>query len=123
MDSDRRDELDLRLRCVASGPLLMVKSGLHEADEQRMTAPGVRSEFRVELATEEPRVIGQFDHLDQIAGGRALGSRADEKSGCLDPRQVMVVDFVAVAMSLDDRGRAIDSMRKRPGNDFAGLCA
>ena len=84
-----------------------------EADEQRMAAPRVRGEFRVELAAEEPRVLRQLDHFAQVARHRALGPRADDQAGGLEPRQIMVVDFVAVAVALGDRRCAVDALRQR----------
>ena len=59
----------------------------------------------------------------EIAGDRALRPRADREPGGLDARQVMVVDLVAMAMPLGDRGRAVDPVRERAGHDLARLRA
>ena len=39
--------------------------GFNETPEQGMTGAGRGGEFRVELAAEKPRVIGQLDHFHQ----------------------------------------------------------
>src|SRR6478736_1557707 len=76
MASDRRDQLGGRLGRIALAAPLMLERRLHEADEQRMTAPRIRRELRVELATEKPRVVRQLDHFHQVASGLAPGPGA-----------------------------------------------
>src|SRR4051794_18108769 len=39
--------------------------GFDEAAKQRMSVARRRCEFRVKLARDEPRMVRQFDHLDQ----------------------------------------------------------
>ena len=50
-----------------------------KADEQRMAAPRIGRELGVELAAEEPRMIGKLDHFAQVAGLVALRPRADDQ--------------------------------------------
>src|SRR5271168_3658793 len=45
----------------------------NESTEQRMRLKGLRFEFRVELASDEMRMIGQFDHFDVSPVGRGTG--------------------------------------------------
>ena len=56
-------------------------------------------------------MVGELDHLAQVAGERALRPRADNKTGGLEPWQVMVVYFIAVSMALGDRRCAVDAVR------------
>src|SRR4029453_19186603 len=100
-----------------------VERSANEADEQRMTATRVRREFRMELAAEEPRMLRQLDHFAQVAGDVALRPCADGEARGLQPRQIMIVDFVAVPVTFGDAGRAVDAVRKRSWNDLARLRA
>src|SRR6185503_13165490 len=90
--------------------LLMRERCADVADEQRMPAPRIRGEFRVVLASEEPGMIRQLDHLAQVAGKRALGPGAYHEAGGLDARQVMVVHLVTMSMTLRHTRRAIDAV-------------
>src|SRR6266496_5152505 len=122
--SDRRDQLGDGVRGAVSLPLKLVRErGTDEADEERMAAPRIRREFRVELAAEEPRVLRQLDHFAQIAGRCALRASADGKPGRLEARQVMIVDLVAMPVALGHRGSAVDLVRERTRPDIAGLRA
>src|SRR6266540_5446060 len=122
--SDRRDELgDSRTRRGLVRAPLRVERCADEADEQRMAAPRIRREFRVELAAEEPRMLRQLDHLAQVARERALRARADDESRRDEPRQVMVVDLIAMPVALGDRRTAVDAVRERAGHDLARLRA
>src|SRR3989442_1261204 len=86
-----------------------------------MSAPRIGSELGMVLAAEKPRMVGKLDHLAKIARGRAFGPRTDAQSRGFQPRQVMIVDLVTMPVALGDRRRAIDAVRKRAGNDLAGL--
>src|SRR2546422_2426372 len=57
----------------APGPALLARRA-HEPCEQGMWPGGSRLELGVELAADEPGVIGQLDHLDQRAVGREPGA-------------------------------------------------
>ena len=73
--------------------------GFNETPEQGMTGAGCGGEFRVELATEKPRVIGQLDHFHQPFIQRMAGQR---QTGGLQRLPVTVVEFVTVAVALGD---------------------
>src|SRR5438128_7540699 len=88
-----------------------------------MSAARVRGELRMILAAEEPRMIGKLDHLAQIARARAFGPRTDPQAGGLEPRQIMIVDLVAMPVALGDRRRAVNPVRKRGRHDLAWLGA
>src|SRR5688572_31784075 len=70
--------------------------GLDERLEQRVAVARRRGELRVELAADEPRVTGELDHLAQLVARR---HPAHLEARCLEARQVVVVDLVAVAMA------------------------
>src|SRR6476661_3125476 len=73
---------------------LVLQSGLDERGKKRMAAAGRRSEFRMKLAADQPRVRRQLDHLAQLL---ALGEAGDAQALVLQSLHVLVVDFVAVA--------------------------
>ena len=81
-----------------------------EAGEERVRIPRARAELRMELAGDEVGMLGQLDDLDELL----LGPEARHAQPVLlEPRQVVVVDLVAVAVALLDdplpvqpRGRA-----------------
>ena len=75
----------------------------------------------MELAGEEPAVVGQLDGLDQFfSSGRAP---ADFQSGSLKAVDVVVVDFVTVAVTLDDMLGTINAGSQRAGFEHAFLSA
>ena len=76
-------------------------------------------EFRVELATDEPGMIGEFHHLRQIFTGRARGNLIALR---LQQGNVSIVYFVAMAMPLVDPG-PVNLRSERAGLDRAGLRA
>src|SRR6266516_5628224 len=45
--------------------LAVAERGADEAREQRMRTHGTRFELGMELASDEPRMIGELDHLDE----------------------------------------------------------
>src|SRR5437016_14255623 len=57
----------------APGPMLLAR-GAHEPREQRVWPRGTGLELGVELAADEPRVVGQLDHLHEPAVGRDTGA-------------------------------------------------
>src|SRR6266540_2294668 len=57
----------------APGPALLARRA-HETGEQGVWPGGSGLELGVELAADEPGVIGQLDHLDQRAVGREPGA-------------------------------------------------
>src|SRR5688500_3597679 len=64
-----------------------------------------RGELGVELAAHEPRVAGKLYHF---AKPFAHGKPAHVQTRLAEPRQVMVVHFVAMAMALGDALAAVD---------------
>ncbi len=64
----------------------------------------------MELAGEKPGVVGQFDGFHQ---GFVARPAADLHARRLDHADVVVVDLVAVAMTLDDRVPTVDLPRAR----------
>src|SRR5437762_11275878 len=86
-----------------------------------MPAPRIRRELGMVLAAEEPRMVGELDHLAEVTGDRALGPRAHDEPRGFEPRQIMVVDLIAMTMSLRHGRRSIDAVRERPRHHVAGL--
>ena len=72
-------------------------AGADEGGEQRVRSQGFGFEFGVELAAEEPWVVGGFDDFDVHAVGSASG---DAETGAGERVFVFAIEFVAVAMTL-----------------------
>src|SRR6266853_3173065 len=99
---------------------LVLQRGLDERRKERMPAAGRRSEFRMELAADEPGVRWQLDHLAQLL---ALGEAGNAQALVFQPLRILVVDFVAMAVAFVDHVRAVDLARKAPGLERGALCA
>src|SRR2546423_6612710 len=65
--------LDLGGGGQGPGAMLLARRA-HEPGEQRVRPRGTRLQLRMELAADEPRVVGQLDHLHQRAVGREAGA-------------------------------------------------
>src|SRR5882724_13674350 len=79
--------------------------GADEFLEQRMWLQRLRLEFGMELAADEVRVVGQFDHLHVGSVGRGPGNSHARGNQRLF---IFAVEFVSVAMAFADLGLAID---------------
>src|SRR5882672_6311674 len=99
---------------------LVLERGPHETGEQGVGAHRPRLELRVELAADEPRVIGQLDHLDQGAVRRQAGA-AHAVFG--EHVAVRVRHLVAVAVALAHLGGAVHLSYARAGPQPAGIGA
>src|SRR6187200_2376422 len=87
-----------RQSCARAGAL---ESRGDELAEERRRARRARLELRMELARDEPRVVGELDDLDQSA---LLERPGHDEPGVDHPLSKLVVHLVAVAVSLvDDR--------------------
>src|SRR5690606_19952494 len=84
---------------------------IDQAGEPRMARPRGGGEFRVELTGNEPRMIRHLDHFHQ---GTIHGAAGNAQTGLLQLRQQVVVDFITVAVTLDDHILTVA---------FAGLAA
>lgn len=69
---------------------------LDETAEQRMTVTGRGSEFRVELASDEPWMIRCFDHFNQRTVAGATGNL---QASLNQLWQQIVVHFIAMTMT------------------------
>src|SRR5256885_14801467 len=85
-----------------------------------MAAAGGRGEFRVERAADEPGMRWQLDHLAQLLALREAGNA---QALVLQPLDVLVVDFIAVAVALVDHLRAVDLAHEAPGLERGTLSA
>src|SRR6266508_3754377 len=99
---------------------LVLQSGLDERGKERMAAAGRRSEFRMELAADQPGMRRQLDHLAELL---ALGEAGNPQALVLQSLHVLVVDFVAVAVAFVDHVRAVDLAREAPGLERGALRA
>src|SRR5674476_107147 len=80
---------------------LALQRGFNKSLEQGMSGARRGGEFGMELHTDEPRVRGlrQFHYLRQVFTGRA---RRYDQPGLFQRRHVMVVDFIAMTVTLID---------------------
>ena len=53
---------------------MLHKGRINKAQEERMTLPGRRGKFGVELTRQKPRVLGDLDHLHEIILRRPPGN-------------------------------------------------
>ena len=91
--------------------LPLPKGGLDKLSEQGMGFHRFRSEFRMELASEKPGMVFQFDHLHQSL----IGRYAAEDQPCLfQDLHVGIIKFITMPVSLIDQLLAISLM----GNGF-----
>src|SRR3569833_3412898 len=75
-------------------------------------------EFRMELAGDEPGMIVELDHFDEAAVLRTPG---DGEAGPLQRLEIIVVEFVAMAVTLDDAVLAIRLMGLGAHHQLTGL--
>ena len=76
---------------------------------------GRRGELRVELAGDEPRMRAQLDEFHQAV--RRESGEAQAGRGQL--LEIVIVEFIAVAMALENRFLAVDGVRQRAGHQAA----
>src|SRR5437879_7640362 len=79
-----------------------------------------RGEFRMVLAAEEPGMVRELHHLAQVL---ARGARRYFEPRCFEPRQIMVVDLVAMAMPLVHDLVLMDAIGQRVALHLARLRA
>ena len=72
----------------------------------------------MELDAHKPRVTGKFNDLDQFRLG--IDARWPQPR-LLEPLQIVVIEFVAVAMTLADLIFAVNLVRLRVALEFAGV--
>src|SRR6266436_6180930 len=82
-----------------------------ETAEQRVPVARGGGELRVELRRQEPRVVGQLDHLHQAVAREPREAHARLPIAV----EVVVVEFIAVPMALHDGIAAIELARARAG--------
>src|SRR5262245_2777490 len=109
---------DVRGRRLAEPHLLVLERGAHEVGEERMRLQGLRLELRVVLHGHVPRVLRDLRHLHELAVGRLAG---DREPALREAALVGLVELVAMAVPLEDLGRAVDLRRARAGLQLAGV--
>src|SRR4051812_14510335 len=77
--------------------LASVQRGLHETPEQRVSLCRLRLELGVTLHRQEPRVVAQLDHLDELA---VWAEAREEHAVGRELLAVLVVELVAVPVPL-----------------------
>ena len=85
-----------------------------------MRLVGLRLELGVKLHREKPRVIFDFDDLDQIA---ARVDSADDQTAALKLSDIRVVHFKTMPMALADAGGLVGFRRQRAGRERALVAA
>src|SRR5205809_4806879 len=93
---------------------------LDEIAEKRMRPVGSRAELRVELAGNEPGVVGELDDLDQAAVRR---EPAEDHPGLAHHLAVLVVELEAVTMPLVDDLFPVRPVRVRTRQQLARVQA
>src|SRR5690606_23465184 len=109
-----------RTFCSATLLLLLRQRRLDIAAEQAVAIARCRGKFRVELASNKPRMLRHFHHLNQLAIGGTAGN-AQASIGQL--LHIGVIHFVTVTMTLDDFRLAITLRRNRIIAQVADLAA
>ena len=113
------EHLDLRGGFVRAPLQAIFVRRADERLEQRMRLERLRLEFRMELAADEIRMVGDLHHLDVGAIGRGPGN--PQAAG--DQRAfVFSIELVAMAVALADLGLVVDLVGEGSGFDFAGPC-
>src|ERR1700733_8672828 len=88
----------------AEAQVAIFQRGANEGGEQRVRGERLGFEFGVELAADEPRMVGHLDDFDVGAVRRAAG---DFETSGIERRFVFAVEFVAMAVALGDFQRAV----------------
>ena len=83
--------------------LVLMARGTDEPGEQRVSVARRRGELRMELTTQEPRMVRDLDHLDQLILDRLAGN---DQACCFQGLAIQIVELVAMAMALADGGLA-----------------
>src|SRR5712692_6528509 len=100
--------------------LALLPRRAHEPGEQWVWPGGSGFELGVELAADEPGVIGQLDHLDQ---GAVRGEPGAPHSVFGEHVAVGVGHFVAVTMPFAHLERSVGLRHPRAGTELAGIRA
>ncbi len=86
---------------------LVLEGGADEGGEERVRFEGLGFEFGMELAAEEPWMVGGFDDFDVVFVGSAAG---DAKARAEQSLFVVAIEFVAMAVALADFDFAVGLM-------------
>ena len=78
-----------------------------EVAEQGVWAERLRPEFGVKLYSDEPRMIGELNHLDKLPVGR---TPRNSKAMLAELVLELSIEFVPVSVALADQLIAIDPM-------------
>ena len=98
----------------------VAEGGADEAAEQRMAVARRGGEFRMELAGEEPGMVG----ISIISTRRSSSDLPEILSpACCSGFEIAVVEFVAVAMAFGDHVLAVEFARQGAGPQPAFLRA
>src|SRR2546423_9334813 len=100
--------------------LPVIDRGAHKPGEQRMGTHRPRLELGMELATDEPRMLRQLDHLDERAVGRQPGR---PQAVLRQDIAVRVRHFVTVAMPLAHFRGIVRLGNPRPWPQATGIGA
>src|SRR5690606_21675525 len=97
-----------RTFCSATLFLPLRQRSFDVATEQAVAITRRRGEFRVELASDKPRMLRHFHHLDQLT---VSGTTGNTQAGIGQLLHIGVIHFVTMAMALNDFCLAITLRR------------
>src|SRR5690554_5880023 len=102
------DPASLAFARVTASMLLGFQAGRDVACEEGMGLARAALELGVGLAADEPALLGELDHLHEHAVG---GGATEHQTGFFERGTQRVVDLIAVAVALADKGVAVDARR------------
>src|SRR5580698_315366 len=106
-----------RRRLLVGSPFrAMLIRRAYECMKQRMRLERLRLEFRMELAADKMRMVGQLHHLHVSSIG---GRTGDAQSRRRQRPFILAVEFITMPVALADFGRPINPVRQRVWLDLA----
>src|SRR5205823_6294722 len=99
---------------------LVGERGPYEAAEDRMAIERTGFELRVELAGEEPRMVGELDDLDEVLVWR---QPREHQAFFFELPAKLVVELVAMPVALGDLLLAVEPLRERAVRKHAWIGA
>src|SRR6266446_9941339 len=118
LSAANRRAMEFARRFVAYVQFLVIEGSAHESGEQRMWAHRTGLQLGMKLAADEPRVIGQLDHLDE----RAIRRQSRAAHAVLGEHvAIRVRDLVAMAVPLAHFGRVVRLRHARAGAQATGI--
>src|SRR5690348_123177 len=106
----------MRIRGARTSVPFALGGSADERSEERMRRERLGLEFRMELATEKPRMIRRLDNFHINAIGRLA---ADFEARSSERLFIIAIKFVAMAVTFRNFRRSVGARRKRTLLQFA----